>query len=156
VAGTRGGDGGVELSRRSCVGPPLVTRALRGPTEASEWGSASSGGHIADETLMASKFRKAVQYASHSANEGHRHQFQPQQYSFGYQQLQGLDAGEKRGKTPGARMRHPLGGSSFKIALKVHEKLLCRGASVLPARRRRTPVPRSANVQLGASTRDHN
>jgi hypothetical protein len=83
------------------VGPPLVTRALQGPTEASEWGSASSGVQIADEMLMASKFRKAVQYATHSANEGHRHQFQPQQYSFGYRKLQGLDTCEKcEGSSP--------------------------------------------------------
>jgi len=129
---------------------------------------------------MASEFGKAVQYATHSANEGHRHQFQPQQYSFGYQQLQGLDTGEKRGKTPGVSAYascsrwivfqnrsqspcHPQCPSEgpHQVLSHVHRPSPCKNCH---ARARQCclhaagarPCPRSANDQLRASTRDHN
>lgn len=56
---------------------------------------------------MASESGKAVPYATHSANEGHRHRRQPLQHSFGYQQEhQGQDTGAKRGKMLGANAQH--------------------------------------------------
>ena len=69
----------------ACGGPSLVTRALRGPVELFGWGSASSGGQKVGETTMASESGKAVPYATHSANEGHRHRRQPPHHPFGYQ-----------------------------------------------------------------------
>jgi hypothetical protein len=87
----------------ACGGPSLVTRALRGPGELFGLGSASSGGQKVGETMMASESGKAVPYATHSANEGHRHRCQPPQHPFGYQQQpQGQDIGAKRGKKQGA------------------------------------------------------
>ena len=50
---------------------------------------------------MVSEFGKAVPCATHSVNEGRHRHLQPQKYSFGYQQVQNLDTGAKRGKTPG-------------------------------------------------------
>src|SRR5712671_1347979 len=83
----------------ACAVPPLVTRALREPEEPFEWGSASSGGRIVGETMMALEFGRAVPCATHSANEGHRHHCQSLKHSFGYQQIQGQDTGASRWKT---------------------------------------------------------
>ena len=164
----------------ACGGAPLVTRALRGPTVSFEWVSASSEGRIADETLMASEFGKAVLYATHSVNEGHRHHFQPQQCSFGYQQLQGLDTGAKRGKTPGVsahascfrwiafqnRSQSPShlqcpSEAPHRVLLRVHRPSPCKNCHACARQcclhvAGVRPCPRSANDQLGALTRDHN
>jgi hypothetical protein len=157
----------------------LVIRAPRGPTESFEWGSASSGGRIADETLMASEFGKAVLCATGSVNEGHRHQLQPLQRSFGYQQLQGQDTGAKRGKTlvvsayascfrwtafqnRSQSPCHPQCPSEgpHRVLSRVHCPSPCKSSHagahqcclhVAVAR----PCPHSANDRPGASARDH-
>jgi len=88
VAQPRGSLGATEVSYclgGACGGPSSVSRPLREPKGPFGLESASSGGQKVGETMMASESEKAVQHATHFANEGHRHHRRPPQHSFGYQ-----------------------------------------------------------------------
>lgn len=72
---------------------PWENRGLQVQTRQFESESASSGGRIVDETLTGSEFWKAVQCATHSANEGQHCQLQQRLGLVDYQRLQGRDIG---------------------------------------------------------------